>query len=219
MKKVYQIISIVLLGAIVFVSCSKTDKIVNESLEQRISKDATLRKAVDNAVNLYSGVSRAYINNPTLNNELEVLATKINNKTATSTDYDRIEQIVGVPYDDFITKIKDFALALNDLNIKYPELSKMKQAELQATLTKAIDLNPELKNSLGKSIVINGRTEACPLRDICNLAVTLTRLFAGEAICLAINVTTIPVVGGLLCSLVLSIGAGLLTAICNALPC
>jgi len=110
-------------------------------------------------------------------------------------------------------------LSLNDLNKAFPELSEMKQAELQATLTKAIELNPELRNSLGKSIVVNGRTEACPLRDICNLAVTLTKLFAGDAICVAINVTTIPVIGGLLCTLVLNIGAGLLTTICNALPC
>ncbi|QQR96804.1 MAG: hypothetical protein IPK18_07705 [Sphingobacteriales bacterium] len=154
-----------------------------------------------------------------MNNELETLATKINNKTATAADYDKVEQIVGVPYDEFIVKVRDFALALNDLNKAYPELSKMKQADVQATLTKAIELNPELKNSLGNSLVINGRTEACPLRDICNLAVTLTKLFAGDAICLAINVTTVPVVGGLLCSLVLNIGAGLLTAICNALPC
>lgn len=219
MKKVFSKISIVLLSAMLFFSCSKTDVTSSETLEEKISNNASLRKAIDKAVDLYTGVSRTYINNPNLNNELETLATKINNKTATAADYDKVEQIVGVPYDEFIVKVRDFALALNDLNKAYPELSKMKQADVQATLTKAIELNPELKNSLGNSLVINGRTEACPLRDICNLAVTLTKLFAGDAICLAINVTTVPVVGGLLCSLVLNIGAGLLTAICNALPC
>jgi hypothetical protein len=219
MKSIFNKLTLIIVSVIMLSSCSKTEKLATETLEERISKDVSLRMAVDNAVSLYTTVSRTYINNPQMSEELEILATKINNKTATSNDYKRVEEIVGVPYDVFIGKLKDFALSLHELNKKYPELSKMKQASLQATLTKAIDLNPTLKNSLGNNLLINGRTEACPLRDICNLAVVLTKIFAGDAICLAINVTTIPVVGGLLCSLVINIGAGLLTAICNALPC
>lgn len=219
MKSIFNKLTLIIVSVIMLSSCSKTEKLATETLEERISKDVSLRMAVDNAVSLYTTVSRTYINNPQMSEELEILATKINNKTATSNDYKRVEEIVGVPYDVFIGKLKDFALSLHELNKKYPELSKMKQASLQATLTKAIDLNPTLKNSLGNSLLINGRTEACPLRDICNLAVVLTKIFAGDAICLAINVTTIPVVGGLLCSLVINVGAGLLTAICNALPC
>jgi hypothetical protein len=219
MKSIFNKLTLIIVSVIMLSSCSKTEKLATETLEERISKDVSLRMAVDNAVSLYTTVSRTYINNPQMSEELEILATKINNKTATSNDYKRVEEIVGVPYDVFIGKLKDFALSLHELNKKYPELSKMKQASLQATLTKAIDLNPTLKNSLGNNLLINGRTEACPLRDICNLAVVLTKIFAGDAICLAINVTTIPVVGGLLCSLVINVGAGLLTAICNALPC
>lgn len=218
MKKLFNRITILLALVMMAGACEKAVKI-QPSLEERISNDANLRKAIDNATDLYSSLSRTYVDNPQLNTELEALATKINNKTATSKDYDRVQEIVGLSYDNFVGKIRNFALALNDLNESYPELSKMNQADLQKTLTSAIELNPELRNSLGKSLVINGKTEACPLRDICNLAVGLTKLFAGDAICAAINVTTIPVVGGLLCSLVLNLGAGLLTAICNALPC
>lgn len=145
MKSIFNKLTLIIVSVIMLSSCSKTEKLATETLEERISKDVSLRMAVDNAVSLYTTVSRTYINNPQMSEELEILATKINNKTATSNDYKRVEEIVGVPYDVFIGKLKDFALSLHELNKKYPELSKMKQASLQATLTKAIDLNPTLK--------------------------------------------------------------------------
>lgn len=219
MKRLFNKMAIVFAVVLFTGSCSKENKLAPATLEEKIAKDASLKQAIESATDLYQSLSKTYVQNPAESAELEQLAAKINNKTATAQDFSRVQQITGVSYDVFIGKIRNFALALNNLNKSYPELSKMKQQDLQKTLSKAIELNPELKNSLGKATVINGRTEACPLRDICNLAVTLTKLFAGDAICTAISVTTIPVVGGLLCSLVLSLGAGLLTAICNALPC
>ncbi len=218
MKKLFNRLAIFLAVILFTGACSKESNL-KPTLEDRISQDVNLKKAIDNATDLYTSLSREYVQTAAQNSELELLANKINNKTATAADYARVQQIVGMPYDEFIGKVRNFALSLNDLAKSNPELAKMDAAQAQKVLTKAIDSNPELRSSLGKTLVINGKAEKCPLRDICNLAVTLTKMFAGDAICVAINVTTIPVVGGLLCSLVLNLGAGLLTAICNALPC
>lgn len=220
MKKIVNKISILLVAVLLTLSCSKTEVVQTDTLEERIAKDASLKKSIDAATELYSNLYRTYINNSDqYNAELQGIIERINNKTATDADYARVEAITGTSYDEFVGGIKKFATSLAELNNQYPELSKMKASDLQTTFENAIKLNPELQGSLGVSAVVNGRVEACPLRDICNLAVALTKLFAGDPICAAIGVTTIPVVGGLLCSIVLNIGSAILVGICNALPC
>ncbi len=222
MKKTFlSVIAIVLVACLSFVSCQKTTELTGSpaSLEQKLAKDQVLTDAINAAKDLYLKTSGGTLNDANSLTELQAIIAKVNNKTATSADLTKAATILGMPYESFIKEIQEFGVALGKVNEKYPELSKMNSSDLQATFTKAIELNPELKNSLGADAIVNGKVMACPLRDICNLAVTLTKMFAGDAICAAINVTTIPVVGGLLCSLVLNLGAGLLTGICNALPC
>ena len=222
MKKTFlTLFAIVLVTSLSFISCKKTADIASSSLslEQKLAKDVVLSNAIEAAKDLYLKTSGGTLNDAKSITALKSIVEKINNKTATTADYSKAEAILGMSYDGFIKELQSFGIALAKVNEKYPELAKMKQTELQATFAKAIQLNPTLKSSLGIDAVVNGKVAACPLRDICNLAVTLTKLFAGDAICVAINVTTIPVIGGLLCQLVLNLGAGLLSGICNALPC
>lgn len=204
-----------------FVSCNKEVANVtsNDALDTKLSNDILFKNTIDAAAQLGLTLNVDALSNNKNITELETLATKINNKTASTADYARVQVIVGVSYDELIASLQKFGLALNELNKKYPELAKMDQTEMASTFTKAIQSNTDLQNFVNNPTNQVLRVAGCPLRDICNLAVTLTKLFAGDAICTAINVTTIPVVGGLLCQLVLNLGVGILTGICNALPC
>lgn len=204
-----------------FVSCNKEVAKVksNEALDTKLSKDALFKNTLDAAAQLGMTLNVDALSDNKNIAELETLAAKINNKTASTADYARVQVIVGVSYDELIASLQKFGLTLNELNKKYPELAKMDQTEMASTFTKAIQSNSDLQNFVNNPTNQVLRVAACPLRDICNLAVVLTKLFAGDTICTAINVTTIPVVGGLLCQLVLNLGVGILTGICNALPC
>lgn len=223
MKKYAHLLSLILLGFSAFFigSCSKSNPaaVTPPSLESRLANDQAFKNTLTAAADLGMNLNITSLNNDANIAELQQIAARINNKMASTQDYARIQEITGVSYNDFVAKLQTFGNSLNELSKKYPELSKMKQNDLSATFTKAIQLNPSLQsfvnNPTGKAL----RTAACPLRDICNLAVVLTKIFAGDTICTAISVSTIPVVGGLLCQLILTLGAGILTGICNALPC
>ncbi|MDB5226741.1 MAG: hypothetical protein JWN78_934 [Bacteroidota bacterium] len=201
-------------------SCNKEAAVVaQQSIETRLANDPVFKNTLTAAADLGMNLNIESLSKESNIADLKSIAERINNKTATAQDYARIKEITGVSYADFIAQLQKFALSLNDLNKKYPELSKMKQAELSSTVTKAIQLNPALQsfvnNPTGKAL----KVAACPLRDICNLAVVLVKLFGGDAICTAISVSTIPVIGGILCQLILSVGVSILVGICNALPC
>lgn len=202
-----------------FVSCQKQTALVNESLDVRLSKDVLFKNVLDAAADMGTSLNVESLSNDNNLSELRAIAARINSNTATPQDYERVEAISGVTYNEFIGTLQRFGLALNELNKKYPELSNMNQNDISATVTSAIQANPELQNFVNNPGGVVQRVVGCPLRDLCNLAVTLTRLFAGDAICTAISVTTIPIIGGLLCTLILNIGVGILTGICNALPC
>jgi hypothetical protein len=205
---------------ILFTSCKK-DEVVNESssVALRLAKDQVFLDVVNASVNLYNNTSKELLDNKEKQNELLAIATKIQDKTATEADYKSAEAILGVKYEDFILNLKNFGTSIYALNQKYPNISKMKNDEMSKLFADAIAANPELSSSLGQSALVNGRIVACPLRDICKLAVTLAALFGGEPLCVAINVSTIPVIGGLLCQLILNIGTNILNGICMALPC
>ena len=201
-------------------SCNKEVAAVKQqSIESRLANDPLFKNTLTAAADLGMNLNIESLSKESNIVDLKSIAEKINNKTASTQDYARIKEITGVPYADFIAQLQKFAISLNDLNKKYPELSKMKEAEVSAAVTKAIQLNPALQsfvnNPTGKAM----KAAACPLRDICNLAVVLVKLFGGDAICTAISVSTIPIIGGILCQLVLSVGVSILAGICNALPC
>jgi len=103
MRNLFNRIAIILAVVLFTGTCSKVGNL-QPTLEERISTDASLQKAIDNATDLYTSLSKAYVENDDESNELELLVAKINNKTATSADYDRVQQIVGLSYDDFNAK-------------------------------------------------------------------------------------------------------------------
>lgn len=204
-------------GLFLFVSCSKQQ--TSQPIEDQLANDVAFRKAIVSTIDFGVLALNADIHNETNIKNLQDIITKVANKTATSADYTKAEELLGTSYSNFKTALDNWAVSLNDLNKKYPQLQEMNNDELAETFTKAINKNAELKEKLATPVVINGRVEACPLRDICKLAVTLTNLFAGQTICAAIGVTTIPVVGGILCQIVLTLGTSILNGVCNALPC
>ncbi len=211
---------LIIVSAISFVSCQKETKVTKDTLESRLANDDVFKNVLTAAAEMGTQLNADALSNENNITTLQDIVGRINNQTATAADYANVKTITGVTYDEFIKTLQNFGLTLNELNKKYPELGKMNQADLSAIVTKSIQSNPDLQefvsNPNGTELL---RINGCPLRDLCNLAVTLTRLFAGETICAAINVTTIPVVGGILCQLVLNLGVGILTGICNALPC
>jgi len=203
-----------------FVSCQKQNAATTtDTLDVKLANDQVFKNVLSAASDLGVQLDVQSLSDENNITELRAIAARINAKTATTADYTRLEQITGVSYDHFIGLLQNFGVALNELNKKFPQLSSMKQADLTATFTKAIQSNTDLQNMLVNPAGVTERLSACPLRDLCNLAVSLTRMFAGDAICTAISVSTIPVIGGLLCTLILNLGVSVLTAICNALPC
>ena len=97
----------------------------------------------------------------------------------------------------------------------------MNQEEMSATFGKAIKANPEISNLVANPVLVDQtmRFAACPLQDICKLAVALVKIFAGDTVCAAIGVATIPIIGGLICQLILTLGVAVLNGICGVLPC
>ncbi|MBK9329518.1 MAG: hypothetical protein IPM95_09455 [Sphingobacteriales bacterium] len=222
MKKYFQrfMMLLIVASSLSFVSCQKqTAAIATEALDVKLSKDQAFKDVLTSAADLGTKLDIQSLNNDANIAELRSIAASINNKTATPQDYNRVKAITGVAYDEFILDLQKFGLALNTLAKKYPEMSKMNQNDLSATFTKAIKANPELQNFIGNPAGVTGRIAACPLKDLCNLAVILAKIFGGDALCAAISVSTIPVIGGVLCQIILTIGVSILTAICNALPC
>ncbi|MCB9033877.1 MAG: hypothetical protein H6553_08575 [Chitinophagales bacterium] len=216
---VFMTLSIVALNT----SCKKVEAIAptetQTQLSSQLANDDALVEAIVAAKDLYVNMNQELLNNDVAIARLKNIIDKMNAGTASTAEIQEATDLLGMSYDDFIARLKVFGTSLAGLANKYPELSKMDQTQLQDVFATAIKENPSLQQELGTPALINGRVQACPLRDICNLAVTLTNLFAGQTICAAIGVTTIPVVGGLLCQIILQLGVAILTGICNALPC
>lgn len=214
--------SIFAMSAVVLVSCNKDSiSAVDQSLEARLSKDAKFENTILAATDLGLSLNIEALSKDANIQTLKMIALRIENKTATPADYEQVQAITGLPYEAFIEKLSAFGKTLYELNQAYPELAKMKQEDMSAAFGKAIKANPEINNLIVTPVLVNEtmRVAACPLQDICKLAVALTKIFAGDTICAAIGVATIPIVGGLLCQLVLTLGVAILNGICGVLPC
>lgn len=210
-----------LLSIVFLSSCNKdvAEEVKQESsLSARLAKDKTFSDVVNSAVALYNSTSADLLANEVKINELKAIATKINDKTATAEDRARAEALLGVSFDEYTAKLRDYGVALSALDKKFPELKNLNNDAQASVFADAVKLNSEL-NSLMQPQMVNGRVVACPLRDICKLAVSLAALFGGEALCTAIDVSTIPIIGGFLCRLIITLGTNILNGICMALPC
>jgi hypothetical protein len=202
------------------VSCKKeTEAIAEQSLEDRLSVDARFVTTIETATELATSLNIESLSTAQNIEEMKYIAEKINNKTATPADFARVQEIAGLSFEDMMSHLGKFNLALSDLNKAYPELANMPTDELAAVVTKAIQNNSELNNLVAHPIQTGEYFKAgCPLQDICKLAVTLTNLFAGNAICAALGIS-IPIIGDIVCRLVLTLGVAILNGICGALPC
>lgn len=222
MKRNLLVLAIAVFGlsSVLTVSCKKEAAVVAEqTLEDKLSADARFIATIEAAAEMGTSLNVESLSNTQNIEELKVIAAKINNKTANSAEYDRVKEIAGVSFEEMIGSLGKFNMALSELNKAYPELASMPSDELSAIVTKAIKDNSELTNFLSNPI--NGgefMKAGCPLQDICKLAVTLTNLFAGNAICAALGIS-IPVIGDIVCRLVLTLGVAILNGICGALPC
>lgn len=203
------------------VSCQKEDvKAVETSLETKLANDQRFENTILAATALGTSLDITSLSSEENIQELTAIAERINSKTATAADYQRVKDISGVTFEEMINKLGNFNLALAELNKAYPELASMKQDDLSSLFTATIKSDSKLSNLIANPAQHSEfmKVAACPLQDICKLAVTLTNLFAGNAICAAIGIS-IPVIGDLVCKLVLTLGVGILNGICGALPC
>ena len=222
MKKHFYLLAAAVLSfsTIFTVSCSKDADVVEvQSLEDRLSADARFATTIESASQLATSLNVESLSAPENIEEMKALAQKINNKTATPADYERVKEISGASFEDMMNNLGKFTLALSDLSKAYPELENMSPDEMSAVFGKAIQNNSKLNELLANPVNAGEFMKAgCPLQDICKLAVTLTNLFAGNAICAALGIS-IPVIGDIVCRLVLTLGVAILNGICGVLPC
>ena len=222
MKKriLFLLFSVIAIVSVVIVACNKDNPLaVTPPLENRLAKDVLFKNTILAATDMGMSLDIESLSTESNIDQLKMIAVKIDNKTATAADYDKIKTITGVSYDDFIAKLQNFGKALYALDKAYPELGKMKPDEMSLTFTKAIKASPEINSLVANPLGASLRVANCPLRDLCKLAVTLAKIFGGDALCALIGTSTIPIIGGLLCQLILSIGVNILNGICMALPC
>jgi hypothetical protein len=222
MKKriLFLLFSVMAVSSVVMVACKKDNLVgVDQSLQNRLSKDVLFENTILAATDMGMNLDVEALSKDANIEILKSIAARINNKTAIAADYEQIKAITGVSYDEFIGKLQTFGMALYELNKAYPELGKMKQDDMSALFGKAIQSNPEINSLVVNPIGSTLRVGACPLQDICKLAVVLAKIFGGDALCLLIGTATIPIIGGLLCQLILSVGVAILNGICGVLPC
>ncbi len=221
MKKIFLLPMLAMLSIVFLPSCNKdvAEEVKQEtSLSARLAGDKVYAEVVSSAVSLYNSTSADLLDNEAKINELKGIASKVNDKTATADDKARAEALLGVSFEEYTANLRDYGIALSALDKKYPELKNLNNDAQAAVFADAMKQNTEL-SALMQPQMVNGRVVACPLQDICKLAVSLTALFGGEALCTAIDVSTIPIIGGLLCRLIITLGTNILNGICMALPC
>jgi len=217
MKKLFFSTFLVLTTAMFFVGCKKeTQPIVEKTLESRLAEDEAFRALLVNATELATSVSGT----EDLSAEDVALIQSILAKgdKASAQEIAAAQELLGISAADFSKGLNNFFSSLATLNEKYPELAKMDQNQLQVTINKAFELNPTLKADISAVAVANGKA-ACVGPNICKLAILLAKTFGGTALCGVIGVSTIPVVGGVLCTVIVTLAGNVLTALCDLIPC
>lgn len=214
MKKIFYSTFLLFLTVAFTTSCQKEiEPIVNQSISSKLSTDDDFAKMLQSTGNLFSNFS----NLESLSGDEVGLISSIIGKgdDATMKEKQMVAEILGGPVGSFTIELRSFTEAIVQLEEKY-ELSKLQKAgELESTITKALELNPELKQNFA-AVAINGK--GSDGANLCRGIVSLVSLLGGGALCTAIGVTTIPVVGGVLCTVVTTLATGILNALCDLIP-
>jgi len=209
------LLSVSVSSMMVFNSCQKeVTKVSTESLSVRMSGDEEVVEAYRATLNVFmAGVQNNWIANKPA---IDALVTKVRLQTATPEELATLEEYVGMPYAMFESKMNDFATRMAHVAQKYPELENMSELERQAIFTKVAEKNPEL---LASALTLKASMRGqCPWQDLCNGIIDLAKLIGGPFLCDLIA-GSVPIIGPLLCNIVLSIAADLLKSLCLLLPC
>ncbi len=193
---------------LLFTSCSKQDVVLEAQTE--ISHDEQFLDAVKSSLDI---VIVAQDNNWLGNAEqISELLSKTGNDASAQTE---LESLLGMSQEAYLEQMKSFAFSINNLFESRPEMKDMTSAERQAFFADAIAQNEELAAYVSE---LQAGLRGCLLQDICNLVVTLAELIGGPFLCDYLA-NAVPVVGPILCTIILDIASDLLTGICNVLPC
>jgi hypothetical protein len=203
-----------LAGLFVITGCSRQQIAPTPSLVEMLSEDGRMEAALRTTLNVYgAGMTNNWAGN---RDQIDLLSVKAHIGSITTAELNTLEGVLGMTFEEYKTLIGDFGKSWDNLLSAYPEIQKMNNAERQALFSNVVKSNPELQVHIAG---IAERVGACPLRDICNLVVTLAKLIGGPILCDVIVGATIPIIGNILCTIALTIASDLLTGICNALPC
>lgn len=212
MKKLKSIsLLLMLIGIISFSSCSKIEEQPIKVTSEILTNDVVFEDAIKSSLEV---VVLAQQNNWQSNSsEIARLLELANNGDINAES--SLEELIGMSRASYLTLMEDFATSINDLNVKYPSLQDMSQAERTALYSSAIENNESIQNYVAE---LKDSFRGCFIQDLCNGIVNIAALIGGPALCDVIA-NAVPVVGPLLCNLVLDIAKDLLFGICNALPC
>ncbi len=123
--------------------------------------------------------------------------------------------LLGMTRQEYLSHIESFAMAINDMYTKYPQIGEMSNEERQALFTDVIGQNEELQVYI---LQLQEELRGCFIQDLCNGIVSLAALIGGPFLCEYLA-GVIPVVGPMICGIIIDVAQDLLTGLCNALPC
>jgi hypothetical protein len=211
MKRIKSIYLMLFLGAMIaFTSCSKEEDAQRVTVET-LTNDLVFEEAIKSSFNL---VVTAQENNWQANSvAINSLMDRVNAGDV-SADAE-LTSILGMTRVEFVALVEGFAVSVNDLNTKYPELEDMSDAEKNALFSAAISNNESIVGYVNE---VQSALRGCALQDLCNGIVNLAALIGGPILC-DIIAGAVPVIGPLLCNIVVDLAKDLLFGICNALPC
>jgi hypothetical protein len=211
MKRIKSIYLMLFLGAMIaFTSCSKEEDAQRVTVET-LTNDLVFEEAIKSSFNL---VVTAQENNWQANSAaINSLMDRVNAGDV-SADAE-LTSILGMTRVEFVALVEGFAVSVNDLNTKYPELEDMSDAEKNALFSAAISNNESIVGYVNE---VQSALRGCALQDLCNGIVNIAALIGGPILC-DIIAGAVPVIGPLLCNIVVDLAKDLLFGICNALPC
>lgn len=212
MKKIKPIVLFLMLaGVLSFTSCSKVEELPQKVTSEILTNDVVFENAIKSSLDV---VVVAQQNNWQANSdEIARLLTLANNGDATADA--QLTSLLGMNRTAYISFMEDFAVSINNLNEKYPSLVDMSSAEKTALYSAAITGNENIQIYVAQ---LQESFRGCFVQDLCTGIVNIAALIGGPVLCDVIA-NAVPIVGSLLCNLVLDIAKDLLYGVCNALPC